>query len=93
MEMCVKNELRSKEYTSLHRKSSKSLILNAELMPRHDICSLGINFLYDQYRQYDIRQLQINNCEPFLLIGYICPDDAKLSTAADWFIRHFQAIL
>ena len=43
--------------------------------------------------QYDVRQLQINNCEPFLLIGYICPEDAKLSTAAEWFIRHFQAIL
>ena len=67
--------------------------LTINLLMNTDICSLGINFLYDQYRQYDVRQLQINNCEPFLLIGYICPDDAKLSTAADWFIRHFQAIL
>ncbi len=50
---------------------------------------LTINLLMNT----DVRQLQINNCEPFLLIGYICPDDAKLSTAADWFIRHFQAIL
>ncbi len=67
--------------------------LTINLLMNTDICSLGINFLYDQYRQYDVRQLQINNCEPFLLIGYICPDDAKLSTAAEWFIRHFQAIL
>ena len=67
--------------------------LTINLLMNTDICSLGINFLYDQYRQYDIRQLQINNCEPFLLIGYICPDDTKLSTAAEWFIRHFQAIL
>lgn len=67
--------------------------LTINLLTNTDVCSLGINFLYDQYRQYDVRQLQINNCEPFLLIGYICPDDAKLSTAAEWFIRHFQAIL
>ena len=67
--------------------------LTINLLMNTDVCSLGINFLYDQYRQYDVRQLQINNCEPFLLIGYICPDDAKLCTAADWFIRHFQAIL
>ena len=67
--------------------------LTINLLMNTDICSLGINFLYDQYRQYDVRQLQINNCEPFLLIGYICPDDTKLSTAAGWFIRHFQAIL
>ena len=58
-----------------------------------DICSLGINFLYDQYRQYNVRQLRINNCEPFLLIGYICPDHAKLSKAAEWFICHFKEIL
>lgn len=67
--------------------------LTVNLLLNTDICSLGINFLYDQYRQYDVRQLRINNCEPFLLIGYICPDHAKLSKAAEWFICHFKEIL
>ncbi|RHP49590.1 LysR family transcriptional regulator [Clostridium sp. AF32-12BH] len=67
--------------------------LTINLLMNTDVCSLGINFLHDQYKQYDVQQLQINNCEPFLLIGYICPEEGSLSEAAKWFIRNFQAIL
>ena len=67
--------------------------LTINLLMNTDVCSLGINFLHDRYRQYDIQQLRINNCEPFLLIGYICPENGKISEASSWFIQHFQAIL
>ena len=77
----------------LYTSYTNSDHLTINLLLNTDICSLGINFLYDQYRQYDVRQLRINNCEPFLLIGYICPDHAKLSKAAEWFISHFKDIL
>lgn len=67
--------------------------LTIDLLLNTDVCSLGINFFNDRYRQYDIQQLKINNCETFLLIGYICRDETKLSTAAEWFIDKFNEIL
>ena len=36
-----------------------------------DLCSLGLDFMNLNYRQYDIKTVKINNCERCLLVGYV----------------------
>lgn len=67
--------------------------LTMNLLMHTDMCSLGINFLYPDYKQYDLHQLKINQCEPFLVIGYIYQEEVELSESSRWFIRRFQSIL
>ncbi len=67
--------------------------LNINLLLHTDICSLGIDFLHEPYKQYDIKALKINNCEPFLVIGYVCPEDTQLSEAGKWFVEHFKSMI
>lgn len=67
--------------------------LSIDLLLHTDICSIGIDFLHPQYEQYDIKALRINNCEPFLVIGYLHPEDQTLSESAQWFVKEFQDIL
>ena len=67
--------------------------LNIDLLLHTDVCSLGINFLYPKYEEYNIKALPINNCEPFLVIGYVRAEEGGISEAAQWFIDKFRAIL
>ena len=41
----------------------------------------------------DIKNLKINGCEPFLLIGIVRPEGDELSEAAQWFIENFKKLL
>lgn len=67
--------------------------LSIDLLLHTDVCSIGIDFLYSEYEQYDIKPLRINNCEPFLVIGYVYGEDHKLSESARWFVKRFKEIL
>ncbi|MFQ9511177.1 MAG: LysR family transcriptional regulator [Lachnospiraceae bacterium] len=67
--------------------------VHINLLLNTDICSLGINFLYPQYEQYKIKALRIQDCEPFLVIGYIKTERHELSEAAQWFVEAFRKML
>lgn len=67
--------------------------MTINLLLNTDICSLGIDFISDPYRQYDVRALRIADSEPFLSIGYVHDFDRPLSTEALEFVRRFQATL
>lgn len=67
--------------------------LTINLLLHTDICSLGLNFMYSPYEQYDINPLEINGCEPFLQIGYIRTIDRPLSIQANWLIDSFSRML
>ncbi len=67
--------------------------LNIDLLLHTDICSIGIDFLHPQYEQYDINSLRINNCEPFLVLGYIYAEGHVLSESAKWFVKKLENIL
>lgn len=67
--------------------------LSIDLLLKTDICSIGIDFLHPEYRQYDIKPLRINNCEPFLIIGYVYPEGHELSESAQWVINKLKDIL
>lgn len=67
--------------------------LTIDLLLKTDICSLGINFLNEKYRQYDIKALKITDSEPFLSIGYVYEENHDLSPIALDFIDKFQALL
>ena len=67
--------------------------LNINLLIHTDVCSLGIDFLSPHYKQYSIKSLKINNCEPFLVLGYVYQNDSNLSSAGQWFIEHFRKMV
>lgn len=67
--------------------------LTLDLLLYTDVCSLGIDFMYSPYKQYEIKKLKINGCEPFLVIGSICLEESRTGEAAEWFLEHFQAML
>lgn len=71
--------------------NSDHMTINA--LMQTDLCSLGINFMHQPYKQYDIKNLKINGCEPFLLIGIVRPEGDELSEAAQWFIENFKKLL
>ena len=58
-----------------------------------DVCSLGLNFMYRPYEQYDIKPLAINGCEPFLQIGYVQTPERPLSPQARWLTERFGEML
>ena len=58
-----------------------------------DLCSLGLNFLHEPYRHYEIKTLRIDGCEPFLTLGYVQPEDEPLGEAAEWFLSRLRALL
>lgn len=64
-----------------------------DVLMETDICSLGIDFLADKYKQYDIKALSISHCEPYLVIGYVIAEEKELSEQAQWFINEFQKLL
>lgn len=58
-----------------------------------DVCSLGLDFMYTPYSQYDIKALSINECEPFLQVGYVCAPERALSRQAIWIVERFTRML
>ena len=42
--------------------NSDHMTINA--LTQTDLCSLGINFMHQPYKHYDIKNLKINGCEP-----------------------------
>lgn len=71
--------------------NSDHVTINALL--RTDLCSLGVDFMHDPYKRYEIRNLKINGCEPFLLIGTVRPEGEELSEAGRWFVEKFRELL
>lgn len=67
--------------------------LNISLLLHSDVCSLGLDFMHEPYKQYDIKPLAINGCEPFLQIGYVHAPEHPLSPAARWIVERFQQML
>lgn len=64
--------------------------LTVNLLLHADVCSLGLDFMYRSYEQYDIKPLEINGCEPFLQLGYVYAPDIPLSSQANWLIEAFR---
>lgn len=71
--------------------NSDHLIIN--LLTKTDVCSLGIEFLCDNYKKYPIKALKIRNCEPFLTLGYICTEENNISKPGKWFLEEFKKML
>lgn len=76
-----------------HVVYSNSDHLTVDLLLYTDVCSLGLDFMYTPYSQFDVKPLSINGCEPFLLIGYVREPQRALSEQALWIIEHFKGIL
>ncbi|MBA4700107.1 MAG: LysR family transcriptional regulator [Ruminococcus sp.] len=72
---------------------SNSDHMTIDVLLHTDICSLGINFMNEKYEQYPIKTLAVNNCEPFLVIGYVADENRELSLQAKWFIERLKSIL
>ena len=64
-----------------------------DFLLRTDVCSLGIDFMSERYKQYDIKTLKIKHSEPFLSIGYVYEEGHELSPLAINFIDIFKTLL
>ncbi len=71
--------------------NSDHLIL--DLLLHSDVCSLGLDFMYEPYAQYSIKPLPINGCEPFLQMGYVFNPERALSAQARWVVDRFRKML
>lgn len=76
-----------------HVVYSNSDHLVIDLLLYTDVCSLGLDFLYTPYSQYEIKALPINGCEPFLQVGYVRDPERTMSEQARWVVDHFAAML
>lgn len=72
---------------------SNSDHMTISALMQSDLCSLGIDFMHEPYKHYDIKNLKINGCEPFLLIGTVRPEGEALSEAAQWFVEEFKKLM
>lgn len=71
--------------------NSDHVVINALL--KTDLASLGINYMYDPYRRYDISEIVIESEKPYLSIGYVSATGQNLSDPAQWFIDRVSATL
>ena len=76
-----------------HVVSTNSDHLTIDLLLHSDVCSLGLDFMYESYAQYAIKPLSVNGCEPFLQIGCVYDPERALSAQAQWVVDHFQKML
>ena len=67
--------------------------LTVNLLLYTDVCSLGLDFMYEPYSQYDLKALPINGCEPFLQVGYVKDPARILSRQAGWILEKFHQML
>ena len=76
-----------------HAAYTNSDHLTVNLLLYTDVCSLGLDFMYEPYSQYDLKALPINGCEPFLQVGYVKDPARILSRQAEWILEKFQQML
>jgi DNA-binding transcriptional LysR family regulator len=67
--------------------------LTIDLLLHTDVCSFGIHFMNENFAQYRIKALKINDCEKCLAIGYVKRKDNKLSLEAQDFIQRVKTCL
>ena len=72
---------------------SNSDHVTVDLLLYTDVCSLGIDFMYEPYSQYQVKALPIKGCEPFLQIGYVSDPERVLSEQARWIIKKFKLMI
>ena len=68
--------------------TSEYVFMNALL--NTDICGMGADFLTDQYREYGVKTLTINDCEPFLAVGCVSRENHDLSRPGVEFIERLK---
>ena len=76
-----------------HVVYSNSEHLTTNLLLHTDVCSLGLDFVYKPYIQYDIKALAINGCEPFLQIGYVKDYENIPSQQVQWVVDRLKEML
>ena len=76
-----------------HAAYTNSDHLTVNLLLYTDVCSLGLDFMYEPYSQYDLKAHPINGCEPFLQVGYVKDPARILSRQAEWILEKFQQML
>jgi DNA-binding transcriptional LysR family regulator len=76
-----------------HVIHSNSTHMTLNVLLHTDICSIGINIMTEEYKQYDIKALKINNCNPFLVIGYVLGNNDLLSVEGEMFIEKLNSML
>jgi len=58
-----------------------------------DVCSLGINFMYADYEQHDIKVLKINKCEKLMVLGYVLNRNYEASSGGTLFLNRLKTLI
>lgn len=58
-----------------------------------DVCSLGIDILYPDYQQSDIKVLKINHCNKCLAFGYVVSRQNELSIGGKAFLKALENMI
>lgn len=72
---------------------SNSDFLTLNMLLSTDICSLGIDYSDKPYRQYGIKALAINGCEPFLTLGYVVGENHEMGDCSKAFLEKIQSVI
>ncbi len=67
--------------------------LTINMLLKSDVCSLGIDFTCEKYKQYKIKSLNIINGEKCLAIGYVYRKNEILSPLGQSFIKAYTELL
>lgn len=82
--------IRTDQLNHVVHTNSDHLML--DMLLYSDLCSVGLDFMYPHYCQYDIRTIRINDCERCLLVGYVTAGTHRLSVHDRQFIRKLKTM-
>lgn len=77
--------LKSSVFNDTILTNSDHLVI--DLLEKTDICYLGIDFMNDGYKQYDIKMIEVENSENFLTLGYVKHKTNTISEMGYFFIK------
>ena len=79
------NVLKNATFNDVILTNSDHLVI--DVLQDTDMCSMGIDFMHDAYRQYDTHMVAIDNAESVLALGYIRHKASSLSENCKHFIE------
>lgn len=78
--------LKSLEFNDTILTNSDHLVI--DLLEETDICCLGIDFMNEDYKQYNLKMIEIEDYQNFLTLGYVKYKRNNLSEMGNYFIEY-----
>lgn len=83
------SSLKSLEFNNTILTNSDHLVI--DLLEETDICCLGIDFMNEDYEQYQIKMVEIEDYQNFLTLGYVKHKRNTISEMGSYFIEYLTS--